>query len=162
MQHNVLDGFYPLVRDGCIACSRGQGGFQCGGDVYPSNHAQRTVGTLQLPFLLHTHTRTHTHTHTHTLTHTLTHTHTHTRTHTHTHIYIYVCVCVCVCVTPLILSPWFNFFLNKSIWTRNVCEVNIVVWRRFIRVVNGKEKSLIVLRMSCMTSSGMHGCWISS
>ena len=43
-------GFCPQVRRGCIACSRGQGGFQCGEDVYPSNHAQRTVEILQLPF----------------------------------------------------------------------------------------------------------------
>ena len=50
MQYNVLDGFYPWVREGCIACIGGQGGFQCSGDVYASNHAQRTVGTLQLPF----------------------------------------------------------------------------------------------------------------
>jgi len=25
MQYSVLDGFYPWVREGCIACSRGQG-----------------------------------------------------------------------------------------------------------------------------------------
>ena len=32
MQYNVLDGFYPWVREGCIACSRCQCGFQCSGD----------------------------------------------------------------------------------------------------------------------------------
>ena len=30
----------PWVRGGCIACSRGQGIFQCGVDAHPSNHAQ--------------------------------------------------------------------------------------------------------------------------
>ena len=45
MRYIVLDGVYPWVRGGCIACSRGQGGFQCGGDAHPPNHAQRTVGT---------------------------------------------------------------------------------------------------------------------
>ena len=33
------------------SCSRGRGGFQCE-DVYPSNHAQRTIEILQLPFFL--------------------------------------------------------------------------------------------------------------
>ena len=28
------------------------GGFQCGEDVYPDNHAQRTIESLQLPFFL--------------------------------------------------------------------------------------------------------------
>ena len=42
--------FCPWVRGGCIACSRVQGGLQCDEDVYPSNHAQRTVEILQLPF----------------------------------------------------------------------------------------------------------------
>ena len=52
MRYIVLDGFCPWVRGGCIACSRSQGGFQCGEDVYPSSHAQRTVEILQLPFFL--------------------------------------------------------------------------------------------------------------
>jgi hypothetical protein len=47
-----LDGFCPSVRGGCIACSGGGGGFQCGADVYPSSRAQRTVEILQLPFFL--------------------------------------------------------------------------------------------------------------
>jgi len=50
MRYIVIDGFYPWVRGGRIACSGGQGGFQRGGDAHPSNHAQRTVGTLQLSF----------------------------------------------------------------------------------------------------------------
>ena len=37
MGYSVLDGFCPWVRGGCIACSRGRGGFQCGEDVYPSS-----------------------------------------------------------------------------------------------------------------------------
>jgi hypothetical protein len=52
MRYIVLGGFCPWVRGGCIACSRGRGGFQCGRDVYPSSHAQRTIGILQLPFSL--------------------------------------------------------------------------------------------------------------
>jgi hypothetical protein len=48
----VQDGFFPWVRGGCVTCSRGRGGFQCGEDVYPSNHAQRTLEILQLPFFL--------------------------------------------------------------------------------------------------------------
>jgi len=40
--------------------------------------------------------------------------------------------------------------------------VNSEVWHQFILVVIGKLKSLTVLRMGCMTSSGMHGWWISS
>ena len=60
VRYIVLDGFVPWVRGGCIACSRGRGGFQCGEDVYPSSHAgedvypndhaHRTVEILQLPF----------------------------------------------------------------------------------------------------------------
>jgi len=50
MRYIVLEGFYSWVRRGCIACSRGQGGLQCGWDAHASNHAHRTVGTVQLPF----------------------------------------------------------------------------------------------------------------
>ena len=46
VRYIVLGGFCPRVRGGCIACSRSQGGFQCSEDVYPSNHAQRTVSKL--------------------------------------------------------------------------------------------------------------------
>jgi len=52
MRYIVLDGFCPWVRGGCTACGRGRDGFQCGEDVYPSNHAQRTIEILQLPFFL--------------------------------------------------------------------------------------------------------------
>jgi hypothetical protein len=52
MRYIVLDGFYPWVRGGCTACSRGRGRFQCGEDVYPHNHAQRTIEILQMPFFL--------------------------------------------------------------------------------------------------------------
>ena len=48
MWYIVLDGFCPWVHGGCIACSRGRGGFQCGEDVYPSSHAQHTIKILQL------------------------------------------------------------------------------------------------------------------
>jgi len=70
VQYIVLDGFVPWVRGGCIACSRGRGGFQCGEYEYPSDHAveyeypishageyeypndhaHRTVEVLQLSF----------------------------------------------------------------------------------------------------------------
>ena len=42
MRYIVLDGFYPWVRGGCIACSRGQGGLQCGGDAHPSKQSYPT------------------------------------------------------------------------------------------------------------------------
>jgi len=48
----ALDGFCPWVRGGCMACSRGQGGFRCDEDVYPSSYAQRIVEILQPPFFL--------------------------------------------------------------------------------------------------------------
>ena len=48
----VLDGFCPWFRGGCTACRRGRDGFQCGEDVFPSNHAQRTIEILQIPFFL--------------------------------------------------------------------------------------------------------------
>jgi len=48
----VLKGVCPWIRGGCIACSRDRGGFQCGADVHPNNHAQRTNEILQLPFFL--------------------------------------------------------------------------------------------------------------
>ena len=48
----VVDGFYPWFRGGCTACSRGWDRFQCGEDVFPSNHAQRTIEILQVPFFL--------------------------------------------------------------------------------------------------------------
>jgi len=35
-----------------VSWSRGRGGFQCGEDVYPSNHALCTIEILQLPFFL--------------------------------------------------------------------------------------------------------------
>jgi len=35
-----------------MACTKGRGGFQSGEDVYPDNHAQRTIKILQLPFFL--------------------------------------------------------------------------------------------------------------
>jgi hypothetical protein len=44
--------FLSWVRGGCIVCIRGRGGFQCGEDVYPSSHAQRTIEILKLPFFL--------------------------------------------------------------------------------------------------------------
>ena len=50
MRYIVLDGFYPWVRGGSVACSGGQDGLQCSGDAHPSNRAQHTVGTLKLPF----------------------------------------------------------------------------------------------------------------
>jgi len=52
MRYIVLDGFCPWFRGGCIACSRGRGGFQYDEDVHPRSHAQRTIEILQLPFFL--------------------------------------------------------------------------------------------------------------
>jgi hypothetical protein len=52
MRHIVPDGFCPWVRGGCIACRKGRGGFRCGEDVYPSSHARRIIGILQLSFFL--------------------------------------------------------------------------------------------------------------
>jgi len=48
----VLDGFCPWFRGGCTACSRGRDGFQWSEDVFPNNHAQRTIEIQQLPFFL--------------------------------------------------------------------------------------------------------------
>ena len=39
-------------RGSCTACSRGRDEFQCGEDVFPSNHVRRTIEILQLPFFL--------------------------------------------------------------------------------------------------------------
>ena len=52
MRYIVQDGFCPWFRGGCTACSRGRDEFQCGEDVFPSNQAQRTIETMQLPFFL--------------------------------------------------------------------------------------------------------------
>jgi len=52
MRYVVLGGFCPWVRGGCTACSTGRGGSQCGEDVYPSSHAQRTIKILHLPLFL--------------------------------------------------------------------------------------------------------------
>ena len=46
--NSAVHVFCPWVRGGCIACSRGRGGFQCGEEVYPNNHAQSTIEILQL------------------------------------------------------------------------------------------------------------------
>ena len=56
MQYIVLNGFCPWVHGGCTAWSRGWGRFQCGEDVYPSSHAQRTIEILQLHVRVYTHT----------------------------------------------------------------------------------------------------------
>ena len=52
MQYIVQDGFCPWFRGGCTACSRVRDEFQCGEDVFLSNHARRPIEILQLPFLL--------------------------------------------------------------------------------------------------------------
>jgi len=52
MRYVVLDGSYPWVCGGCIACGRSQDGLRCGEDVYPSSHAQRMIEIPQLPFFL--------------------------------------------------------------------------------------------------------------
>ena len=52
MRYIVQDGFCPWFRGGCTACSRGRDEFQCGEDVFPSNHVRRTIEILQLPFFL--------------------------------------------------------------------------------------------------------------
>ena len=43
MRYIVQDGFCPWFRGGCTACSRGRDEFQCGEDLFPSNHARRTA-----------------------------------------------------------------------------------------------------------------------
>jgi hypothetical protein len=52
MPYIVLDGFCPLFRGGCTACSWGRNEYKCGEDVYPSNHDRRTIEILQLPLFL--------------------------------------------------------------------------------------------------------------
>jgi len=52
VRYIVLNHFCTQVRGGCIACSRGRGGFQCNEGVYPDIHAQHTIKILQLPSFL--------------------------------------------------------------------------------------------------------------
>jgi hypothetical protein len=52
MRYIVQDGFCPWFHGGCTACSKGRDEFQCGEDVFPSNHARSTIEILQLPFFL--------------------------------------------------------------------------------------------------------------
>jgi hypothetical protein len=52
MRYIVLDGFCPLVREGCVACNRVRGGLKYGKNMYPSSHAERTVEIPQLTFFL--------------------------------------------------------------------------------------------------------------